>query len=90
MRKCLEGQLGKNSQSNKNPERVVFQKEGVKNGPIAVEKLCSLRPLELTFRLDKMEVTGDFDEQFHWNNKDKCLAGVDQRGNAQFFPGVLT
>lgn len=67
----------------------MFQKEGVKNGSIAAEKLCSIRPLELTFRLDKMEVTGDFDEQFHWNNKDKCLSGVDQRASAQFFPGVL-
>lgn len=47
----------------------MFQKEDIKNGSIAAEKLYSIRPLELAFRLDKMEVTGDVDEQFHWNNK---------------------
>lgn len=58
----------------------MFQKEGVKKGSISVEKLCSIRPLELTFRLDKMEVMGDFNEQFtgitkisDWSgSKNKC------------------
>lgn len=46
-------------------------------------------PLELTFRLGKMEVTGDSDEQFHWNSKDKRLNGMDQRASVQSFPGVF-
>lgn len=44
--------------------------------------------LKLIFKLGKMEVTGDFGEQFHWNNRDKHLTGEGQRANAQFFPGV--
>lgn len=46
------------------------------------------RPLKLIFKLGSMEITGDFGEWFHWNNRDKHLAGVGQRANAQFFPGV--
>lgn len=50
-------------------------------------KSCVSRewPLELTFRLDKMEVTGDFDKQFPRNDKNKCLPRVDQRANAHTF-----
>lgn len=67
----------------------MFQNEGVGNRSKAAEKLCPTRgPSELTFRLDKMEVIGDFDEQLSWNNRDKSPAGVDQRAKAHVFPGV--
>lgn len=66
----------------------MFQKERVENGPNAAEKCSITGPLELTFRLGKMEATGNFGEQFHWNNRDKHLTGVDQKAYAQFFPGV--
>lgn len=67
----------------------MFQNEGVENRSKAAEKLCPTRgPSELTFRLDKMEVIGDFDEQLGWNDRDKCPAGVDQRAKAQVFPRV--
>lgn len=50
-------------QEGQKQERAVFQKEGVENGSNAAEKLCPTRgPLELTFRLDRLEVTGDCDD----------------------------
>lgn len=92
---CSEGGSAKEAkeewpaEQGKAPERVVFQNEGVENGSTAAEQLCSRRPLELTLRLHKTEVTGDSEEQFHWDNRDKCLTEVDQRAKAQFLPGVL-
>lgn len=70
-------------------ERAVLQNRRAEYGSDAAEKLCPMSgPLELTFRLDKIEVTGDFDEQFHWNNRDKCWTGWIKEHMYDFFPGV--
>ena len=56
----------------KKQERVVFQNEGIQDESNAAEVLCPSRgPLELTFRLGKMEFTRDSDEKFHWNSREK-------------------
>lgn len=63
----------------------------MENRSSAAETMCPMRgPLEMTFRLGKMEASGDFAKLFHWNNQDKCLARGDQRANEHFLPGVLT
>lgn len=50
----------------KTKEDLCFRMRELRMGQILLKCVPKLRgPLELTFRLGKMEVMGDFDEQFH-------------------------